>query len=220
MKYITYIFQAAALLALAMLCAFVPVARAQGKPSIRSVQVLRTPGQVEVEIEASDRVVPHTNVLANPDRLVVDFVNAVPGAQLRNQTVNRAEVKSVRVGLFSSDPPVTRIVLDLNGAQPYQVFPSGRTVIVKVGGAETQAAVPHSESGPHLVNTSLASQPVLVTAPAPKSVPVPVALAAPRLVGQAVLPAAGFRAGADHTPLRKAAAARIGCPTRRTVIRF
>jgi hypothetical protein len=123
-------------------------------PSIRRVQVLGNRNQIEIEIEASDRVVPHTNVLTNPDRLVVDFVNVVPGAQLRNQAVNRRAVKSLRVGLFSSDPPVTRIVVDLNGPQTYQVFPAGRTVILKVGGtagAETAAFRP--ASGPVLVNT-------------------------------------------------------------------
>jgi hypothetical protein len=123
-------------------------------PSIRRVQVLPARGQVEIEIEASDRLVPHANVLTGPDRLIVDFVGAVPGAQLRNQTVNRGEVKSLRVGLFSSNPPVTRVVLDLNGPQPFQVFPSGRTVIVKVGGADTAL---RSGSGPVLVHTNYPS---------------------------------------------------------------
>ncbi len=126
--------------------------QAQALPSIRRVQVLRGRGQVEIEIEASDRIVPHTNLITGPDRLVVDFVNAVPGAGLRNQTVSRAEVKSLRVGLFSSNPPVTRVVLDLNGPQPYQVFPSGRTVIVKIGGGDAETA--RSASGPVLVNSN------------------------------------------------------------------
>ena len=91
--------------------------------------------QVEIEIETSDHVVPQINALTGPDRLVVDFVNAVPGPQPNNQPVNRGEVKGLRVGLFSSNPPVTRVVLDLNGPQRYQVFPSGRTVILKVGGS-------------------------------------------------------------------------------------
>lgn len=160
---------AAALLFWAPVYFLLPVAsHAQRVPSIRRVQVLRTRGQVEIEIEASDRIVPQTNVLTGPDRLVVDFVNAVPGAQLRNQAVNRGEVKSLRVGLFSSDPPVTRVVLDLNGPQPYQVFPSGRTVIVKVGesaGAVTAAF--HPASGPVLVNTNYPTRAVQISAPPP-----------------------------------------------------
>jgi AMIN domain len=145
-----------------------PVAgQARSLPSIRRVHVLGAKNQVEIEIEASDRVVPQTNVLTGPDRLVVDFVNAVPGAQLRNQAVNRGDVKSLRVGLFSSNPPVTRIVLDLNGPQHYQVFPSGRTVIVKVGGsAGAETAGFRSTSGPVLVNTSYPVQAVPVSAPA------------------------------------------------------
>ena len=145
-----------------------PVA-AQAVPSIRRVQVLRTRGQVEIEIEASDRVVPQTNVLTGPDRLIVDFVNARPGAQLRNQAVNRAEVKGLRVGLFSANPPVTRVVLDLNGPQPYQVFPSGRTVIVKVGDAGAETAGDRPGSGPQLVNTNYPTSAahLSVAAPAP-----------------------------------------------------
>jgi len=147
--------RAAAALLLWAAASFPAAAAAQATPSIRRVQVLRTRGQVEIEIESSDRVVPHVNVLTGPDRLVVDFVNAVPSAQLRNQAVNREEVKSLRVGLFSTKPPVTRIVLDLNGPQAYQVFPSGRTVILKVGDAgATRDAAYRSNSGPVLVNTN------------------------------------------------------------------
>ena len=105
------------------LCVAVPAAaKAKAAPSIRRVQVLRGRAQVEIEIEASDRIVPHANVLTGPDRLMVDFVGAVPSAQLRNQTVSREEVKSLRVGLFSSDPPVTRVVLDLNGPSLTRFF--------------------------------------------------------------------------------------------------
>jgi hypothetical protein len=159
---------AAAFLACLAVCLAAPVAgQAQAVPSIRRVQVLRGQGQVEIEIEASDRIVPHTNVLTGPDRLVVDFVNAVPGARLRSQAVNRGEVKSLRVGLFSSDPPVTRIVVDLNGPQPYRVFPSGRTVIVKVGIAGPRTAAFRPGSGPVLVNTNYPTQAVTIPEPDP-----------------------------------------------------
>jgi hypothetical protein len=158
----------------AVVCFPAPVAgQTQALPSIRRVHLLPTQNQVEIEIEASDRIVPQTNVLTGPDRLVVDFVNATPGAQLRNQAVNRAEVKSLRVGLFSSNPPVTRIVLDLNGPQHYQVFPSGRTVIVKVGGTGAVAAGLGPASGPVLMNTKFPVQAVPVPAPAPPAPPPP-----------------------------------------------
>src|SRR5580658_3429601 len=102
--------------------------------SVRRVQVLDGKNAVEIDVEGSDRLLPETQVLTGPDRLVVDFPNAVPGNAVLNQVVNRGEVKSVRVGLFQSSPPVTRVVLDLKTAQSFQVFPYGRTVIIKVTG--------------------------------------------------------------------------------------
>jgi hypothetical protein len=144
-------------------------AQAQDLPSVRRVQVLGSRNPVEIEIEASDRLVPSTQVLTGPDRLVVDFPNAVPAAELRNQTLNRGEVKSVRVGLFTAKPPVTRVVIDLSGPQAYQVFPSGRTVIIRVGsaGPQTVGFNPSSSSGPRLVNSNYPVQSVQIAAPAP-----------------------------------------------------
>lgn len=110
--------------------------------SVRSVKVISGKNTVEIEVEASERIVPQTQVLTGPDRLVVDFPNAVPSPQVRSQSVDRGDVKNVRVGLFQGKPPVTRVVLDLKTARSYQIFPSGRTVTIKVLGepAVTEAA--------------------------------------------------------------------------------
>lgn len=151
-----------------------PVLLAQ--TSVRSVKVLGSKDAVEIEVQASDRVVPETRVLTGPDRLVVDFPNAVPSNQLRSQSVDRGEVKDVRIGLFQSRPPVTRIVLDLKTAQSYQVFPYGRTVIIKVmgGASDTFAGVdkfpaqPASHPGLVVANYTTRAEPVrLVTAAQP-----------------------------------------------------
>jgi hypothetical protein len=110
---------------------------------VNTVKVLDSKDAVEIEIAGSNRLVPQTRVLTGPDRLVIDFPNAVPGRELRSQSVYRGEVKDLRIGLFQSRPPVTRIVLDLKSAQSYQVFPSGRSVMIKVvgSGADTSAGV-------------------------------------------------------------------------------
>src|SRR5580693_2719686 len=81
--------------------------------SVRSVKILGSKDAVEIEVEASARIVPQTRVLTGPDRLVVDFPNATPSNELRRQSVDRGEVKDLRIGLFQSKPPVTRVVLDL-----------------------------------------------------------------------------------------------------------
>jgi hypothetical protein len=137
-------------LLLAGLCAPLAAQALLAQTSVRSVKVLGSKDAVEIEVQASDRIVPETQVLTGPDRLVIDFPNAVPGNQLRSQSVDRGEVKDVRIGLFQAKPPVTRIVLDLKTAQSYQVFPYGRTIIIKVmGGApDTSAATDSFTSEP------------------------------------------------------------------------
>jgi len=145
--------------------------------SVRSVKVLGSKDTVEIEVEASDRIVPETQMLTGPDRLVVDFPNAVPGTQVRNQSIDRGEVKDVRVGLFQANPPVTRVVLDLKSARSYQIFPYGRTVMIKVTGgaitsesAATDYAQPASHPGLVATNYTTRAEPVSVPAPTPLQV--------------------------------------------------
>src|SRR6201993_4635114 len=125
--------------------------------SVRSVKVLGSNDTVEIEVEASDRIVPETRVLTGPDRLVIDFPNTIPGTQVRNQSVDRGEVKDVRVGLFQSKPPVTRVVLDLKSARSYQIFPYGRPAMIKVTGDSTSSGSATANEG------QSASRPGLVT---------------------------------------------------------
>ena len=145
--------------------------------SVRSVKVLGSKDSVEIEVEASDRIVPETQVLTGPDRLVIDFPNAVPGSQVRSQSVDRGEVKDVRIGLFQAKPPVTRVVLDLKSARSYQIFPYGRTVMIKVTGDATSASGGPADDSqparrPGLVTTNYTTgvEPVSVPAQTPLQV--------------------------------------------------
>ena len=150
----------------ALLCACVLGAVGFAQVSVRSVKVLGAKDAVEIEVEASDRVAPQTRVLTDPDRLVVDFPNSVPGAQLRSQSVGRGQVIAIRVGLFQAKPPVTRVVLDLKTAQSYQIFPYGRTVMIKVTGSGPAAAA-NAGSSPNLVATSYTTHVEPAITPAP-----------------------------------------------------
>ena len=148
-------------LRLATLCVLLATESLLAQTSVRTVKVLGSKDAVEIEVEASDRIVPQTQVLTGPDRLVIDFPNAVPSNRLRSQSVDRGQVKNLRVGLFQSKPPVTRVVLDLKSAQSYQVFPSGRTVIIKVMGG---AIAPDKSAGVDNFPPEPAARPGLVIA--------------------------------------------------------
>jgi len=104
---------------------------------IRKVSVLAGASGTELEIATGDPVTPSVQVVTGPDRLVIDFPNSTPAATLRNLSLAGGEVSGVRASLFSAAPPVTRIVVDLRMPQSYRIFPSHRSVIIKLGPPET-----------------------------------------------------------------------------------
>jgi len=88
---------------------------------------------IQLQVQTSAPVVPQAQVISDPERLIIDIPGAVPGSALRGLSVNRNEVKRIRVGLFSTSPPVTRIVLDLNSPAPYRITPLASGFAVSLG---------------------------------------------------------------------------------------
>jgi len=103
---------------------------------IQQLKIVGSKDSLEIEVDASDRIAAaQPQVLTGPDRLVLDFPNAVPGAGLRSQSIYVGAVKDIRAGLFRSKPPITRLVIDLDSPETYQIFPAGRTVMIKMSTA-------------------------------------------------------------------------------------
>ena len=124
-------------LALLLATFLIPVASLSAQTRVQHVAVLGSGQAIEVEIQSSAAVVPLSQMIAGPDRIVVDFPGTLPAATLRTLNVNRGALKSIRSGLFSSNPPVTRVVLDLTEPQSYQVFSVRNVVMLKVGPVKT-----------------------------------------------------------------------------------
>jgi len=106
-----------------------------GLPTVQRVALLGDEAGMQLEITSSQPLTPQTRVLSNPDRVVIDFPNALPGSELRGIGARHGELKGVRVGLFQSHPPTTRVVLDLTTPGSFQILPSGNTVVVRLGDA-------------------------------------------------------------------------------------
>jgi hypothetical protein len=118
-------------------------APAAGQPgTVQQVTVHETGEAIEVDIQTSGAMSPDTQAITGPDRIVVDFPGALPAAQLRALKVNQRGLKGVRSGLFFSNPPITRVVLDLAGPQSYQISTVGNTTVVRLaaGGAEERSS--------------------------------------------------------------------------------
>jgi hypothetical protein len=136
---------------------------------IRRVAVLKSGGATEIEIETSQRVVPTTQLITGPDRLVLDFAGSLPGPALRALAVNQGEVRGVRTGLLSSRPPVTRVVLDLKSPQQFQLFPSAKAVVVKLPGSISASATPATVPAPPVPDSAPAAE-IAPPPPPPKKV--------------------------------------------------
>ena len=131
--------------------------------TVEHVLVRGNADDLEVEIQTSGTAAPNTQAISGPDRIVVDFPGALPSAELRALTVNRGALKGVRSGLFFKNPPITRIVLDLEKAQPYRISTAQNAVVVRLGrvsaGAQKQVASAPSAGGGQLRETALVSNP-------------------------------------------------------------
>jgi hypothetical protein len=102
--------------------------------TVQRVTILGSPEAPEVQITASEPITPEARALKGPDRVVVDFPGALPANELKSFAVNRGAIRRVRIGLFQTTPPITRVVFDLTTPTDYQLLPSGNTVIARFEG--------------------------------------------------------------------------------------
>jgi AMIN domain len=132
---------------------------------VEHVVVRGTGAAMEVEIQTSGApVAPDTQAITGPDRIVVDFPGALPAAELRALKVNLGALKGVRSGLFFSNPPITRIVLDLVEPQSYQISTTQisttqNAIVVKLSPVKLDQVKlsPATAAGARVSNVSAAS---------------------------------------------------------------
>lgn len=143
------------------------VMQAQTPPgALQSLTVGGTPDRVVIELTATLPIAGQIQTLGEPaDRLFVDLSNVLP--QVPETTdVNLGAVKRVRVGLNRSTPPVTRVVLDVDGASFYQVEPGATPRELRIT-IETDAVRPAVETGTYMAwftRTTVALKHLLATA--------------------------------------------------------
>jgi len=101
----------------------------------------------QLRIETSGQTTPQAQMIEGPDRLVIDLPNTRPGAGLRRVNVNHGAVRSVRTSLYSTQPPVTRVVVDLTFPQWYRIVPDSSGIVVTIGGGTNAPSDPGTTIG-------------------------------------------------------------------------
>jgi hypothetical protein len=94
----------------------------------------------QLQIRTNGNEAPQIQIVSSPERLVVDIPNALPGPALHGISVHRGDVRGVRISLFSTTPPITRIVVDLNQPQWYKVTPNATGVLISLG-SDSESAI-------------------------------------------------------------------------------
>jgi len=120
----------------------IPAAAAQSGPKllatsenpavVRSVQPLVEANGPVVEIISSRLLVPNISKLENPTRLVIDLPNARLAGHEKRLDLRGSEINGVRINQFQQNPPMARIVVDLNTPVTYSWDAAGNRLMVRL----------------------------------------------------------------------------------------
>lgn len=77
--------------------------------------------KVNIKITCNRQVTYNIFTLRSPDRLIIDLNDTQPGSINTSQDIDSVITGRLRVGWFSRDPDVTRLVFDLTGKAAYKV---------------------------------------------------------------------------------------------------
>ena len=113
---------------------------------IEQLQVKREGSDVRIEVILTGAVQPAVETATNPDRLVLTLPGTLSDAKQKHFPLDANGVHGVRVGLNNANPPVTRVVVDMDSAHPYTVDTNGRSIVVHI--QQTDSAVASKHSGP------------------------------------------------------------------------
>lgn len=123
-----------------------------------------------VEIVADGDLAYTSEVLSNPDRLVVDLQGTVSRLDAPQVAIGAGGVLRVRAGQYRTKPtPVTRIVFDLDGPTVHRIEKGESSLLVAFGQAapsqQAPVADPPVEQGEEIESDAVTS--ILEEAPAP-----------------------------------------------------
>ena len=99
---------------------------------ISNIAVARGKDGIDIEVTGSSSIMAKTMKLTSPDRIVLDIPNSILQGHSREIPVNNGDVKEVRVGRYQTEPPTTRIVVDLASMHDFELVPTGNKLMLKL----------------------------------------------------------------------------------------
>src|SRR3984957_14664119 len=170
--------------------------------AIRQVKLEQNGELTDVNVIGTGKLNYHAMKLQNPDRLVLDFAGAHLRTSEKQIASNLEPVREIRLAQFS--PEVSRIVIDLRHASPYNITTSDSGITVEFANKSSKSAAGGAvkstpEAQPADVTTTKRDQP---SAPTVSAKSRPVAVAAPVIILPSALtqPSAALATPAPSVP--------------------
>jgi hypothetical protein len=110
--------------------------------TVRSITYARQGTDLRIEVTLSSPVQPSIETAVHPDRILLDFPDTVCTDQTKAVEVGANGVRRVRAAQHSTNPMITRVVVDLDQIHPYSFKSEGNRIVLIVSPAvaSSQAA--------------------------------------------------------------------------------
>ena len=114
------------------------------RAEVRSVTVGSDDFGPVLEISATRAITPQIQTVENPLRLVIDLPNSNLSTPKRRIPFRNEQIKSIRLNQYSTEPAISRVVVDLAGPVRYTWDASGTHLRIRIRGNQAAIAKPPS----------------------------------------------------------------------------
>jgi hypothetical protein len=134
--------------------------RTEPYANVTAVGVAHDKDGPAIEIISTRPLSPAIRELDSPHRLVIDLPKAILAVRLKRMEVQNYQINIIRVDQFQADPPITRVVVDLQGDVGYSWDSQGSRLLVRLKPIEDARRFSAPSQGPSVVGFSTGTQPV------------------------------------------------------------
>jgi hypothetical protein len=174
-------------------------------PAIKNIRMIQMKDGPAVEILSTKPVIPAVQTIENPWRLVIDLPNARLDLRQKRIAVQANMISALRADQFQENPPVARIVLDLQAPRTSTWEAAGNRLVVHLGKSPTAEAKNTTSPEPTEINLTGAPQPLVTASLRPGALVT--------LAGEGVVSGSSFTAGEERAVLNLARGGQVDvCP--------